>query len=178
MLTKLLEKSKPSQNSKVQVQNTEVTEDEDEEDIDWEFDQMLPEVMQEDMLGKRPRYGFNLQYSAYFQPLQEELSEIIDLPDPDMYTTVTALENEGTLNELKRRKKLRVDAEDKKFQPEYYMYVPSDVCDHVIEEILSTQNKWQHALLMSAGGQWHSQRSSNGSNNRTFSFNHHRPWTS
>lgn len=49
-------------------------------DIDWEMDQELPV---EENLTEKPRYGFNDQYQNYFQPLQDELSEILEIPNPD-----------------------------------------------------------------------------------------------
>ena len=101
--------------------------DEDEEEIDWEVDQKLPEVLPESILSKKPRYGFDLKYSNYFEPLQvknyflsvshtfqkEELFEIIDLKDPDRISD----------SEFNRRKSERIEHENSKFDEDYYMYI-------------------------------------------------------
>ena len=43
------------------------------------------------------------------QPLQEELKEVVDIPDPDVCIVAD-------------RKAARIQAENDKFDPEYYMY--------------------------------------------------------
>jgi hypothetical protein len=154
MLTKLLEKKKPATPSIEvadaqvglwmscgSIYNTFIEPNDEEEDIDWEFDQTLPvEPTEGHLLGKKPRYGFNNQYTSYFEPLQDEISEIIELSDPDRVTV--AVEDQTRyleilleilyphcskllqlLSEHARRRKSRLEAEDQKFDPEYYMYV-------------------------------------------------------
>ena len=57
-----------------------------------------------------PRYGFANGFSDFFEPLQEDLPEIIDLPQPDL---VPAAE----------RRALREQNEDQHFEIEHYMFV-------------------------------------------------------
>ncbi len=45
-------------------------EEDDNEEIDWEMEQNIPEVIPDSVLLKKPHYGFDLKYSNYFEALQ------------------------------------------------------------------------------------------------------------
>jgi len=80
MLTKLLEKKKPSQNPLIQVLdnneagvrfwnlllNNSGEEEGEEEDIDWEMEQKLPVETASDELLAKVKYGFNNQVIARY----------------------------------------------------------------------------------------------------------------
>eukprot|EP00899_Mesostigma_viride_P019325 jgi/Mesvir1/27394/Mv07197-RA.1 len=57
---------------------------------------------------RRPKYGFNDAHSGFFEPLREELSFMVSLPQPD--STAAS-----------QRSVLRMKAEDEKFDWEYYV---------------------------------------------------------
>jgi hypothetical protein len=117
MITTLLEKKKGSNSIAPSIEivgekNPDRTED-DEEEIDWEYEQQVStEPSTEELLNRHP-YGFNDSHSGYFEPLKEELSEIVGLQTPDTCS-------------LEERKKLRLVSEDLKFDERHYMYVISD----------------------------------------------------
>lgn len=62
-------------------------EDEDEEeDFDWQVEQELYVESSEDDLKKLQKYGFGNLRTGVFSRLQEELSDVIDLEDPENST--------------------------------------------------------------------------------------------
>ena len=56
-----------------------------------------------------PHYGFGNGFSRFFEPLQEDLPEIVDIPQPDL---VPACD----------RRRLREQHEDQHFEIEHYMF--------------------------------------------------------
>lgn len=77
------------------------------------------------------RYGFNAGFSGFFEPLREDLPEIVDIPQPD--TTPAP-----------RRRELREEAEDSLFNAEHYM---ADLMqgDEIGKEI-AFEAKWTREL--------------------------------
>ena len=57
----------------------------------------------------KPKYGFGNGFSDFFEPLQEDLPEIVDILQPDITPAAD-------------RRKLREKQEDQKFEIEHYMY--------------------------------------------------------
>lgn len=90
-----------------QPQEEKEEEDEEEEDFDWE--QTVPDPNQPVLLGlQKNKYGFNKQYSDFFEDLQEDLSEIVLISNPD-----------ETPSDVWRSERTR--KEDDKFDPDHYM---------------------------------------------------------
>lgn len=75
------------------------------EDFTWDFPQNIPEKLE---LHLQSHYGFNSQYSGMFTNLQADISEIIDLADPEISTESS-------------RRQARILDEDASFDEEYYM---------------------------------------------------------
>ena len=63
----------------------------------------------------RPHYGFADGFSDFFEPLQEDLPEIIDLPQPDLVAAAD-------------RTRLREQQEDQHFEIEHYMFATVPMC--------------------------------------------------
>ena len=59
----------------------------------------------------KPKYGFGNGFSDFFEPLQEDLPEIVDILQPDITPAAD-------------RRKLREEQEDQKFEIEHYMFGP------------------------------------------------------
>ena len=126
MLTQLLARKKPTKTGNPLIEvissNQEVEEDgDDEEDFDWE--QTVPDSDQPVLLGlTKAKYGFNKQYSDFFADLQEDLSEIVSITNPDEAPSDTW-----------RSERTRI--EDDKFDPEHYM--ADFMMDSEIKELLA-----------------------------------------
>lgn len=84
-----------------------------------------------------PHYGFANAFSQFFEALQEDLPEIIDLPDPDVVAAAD-------------RAKLREQQEDSKFESEHYMFVS---CRHHQHQQKHQQNAMKRGRLWSASKQ-------------------------
>ena len=79
------------------------------------------------MLGiSRPTYGFNSGFSGFFEPLQEDLHDIVDIPDPDHILA-------------QDRRFLREQDEDQKFNPDHYM---ADLMEFDGKEMLEFRPWW------------------------------------
>lgn len=112
MLTQLLAKKKPNkQNPLIEVlpnENGEIPEvEEEDEDEDYEFEQTVPEDSPLSGLSS-VHYGFNNQYTDFFTNLQEDLSEILTIPNPDSIPRDTWRAE-------------RIQREDDQFDPDHYM---------------------------------------------------------
>ncbi|XP_061779935.1 protein SHQ1 homolog [Nerophis lumbriciformis] len=83
-------------------------EGEDEEDFDWQVEQEVYKERSEEELRSMQKYGFGNQRSGVFARLQEELSDVIDVKDPD-----------GTT--LAKRRQERLNAEASAFSPDHYL---------------------------------------------------------
>jgi protein SHQ1 len=106
MLTKLMEKKK-NNNSPVIETISNIQEENEDDELDWEFDQKIPTEEETNLTGVK--YGFNNQYSQYLEPyLSEELDEIILLKDPEHSNII-------------ERNNQRIQTENIKFDEEHYM---------------------------------------------------------
>lgn len=95
-------------NNKEEIIIDENNEEENEKEIDWEVEQTLRSDPSPEILLSKPHYGFNNQYCMYFEPLMDEIKEIIDLDNPDSTPP-------------SQRFSIRVQLENEKFDPDYYM---------------------------------------------------------
>ncbi|XP_062441506.1 protein SHQ1 homolog isoform X2 [Rhea pennata] len=95
---------------------------EEEEEFDWEIEQTPYEETAESTLQQQYCYGFGNLYSAVFQRLQDELSDIIDIKDPDRVP----------VDERRRR---RLAAEAAKFDPDHYLadFFEDEAVQHVLK---------------------------------------------
>ncbi|XP_071191182.1 protein SHQ1 homolog [Salvelinus alpinus] len=114
MLTSLLA-PKGSRSAKPLVEDMEACsgimdgeEEDDEEEFDWQVEQEVYMDASEEQLKELQKYGFGSQRSGVFTRLQEELSDVIDIRNPD-----------GTTASERRRK--RLDAETSIFCPDHYL---------------------------------------------------------
>uniref|UniRef100_A0A8C7LMW5 Protein SHQ1 homolog n=1 Tax=Oncorhynchus kisutch TaxID=8019 RepID=A0A8C7LMW5_ONCKI len=83
-------------------------EEDDEEEFDWQVEQEVYMDTSEEQLKELQKYGFGSQRSGVFTRLQEELSDVIDIQNPDR-----------TTGSERRRK--RLDAETSIFCPDHYL---------------------------------------------------------
>nr|XP_046240727.1 protein SHQ1 homolog [Scatophagus argus] len=83
-------------------------EGEDEDEFDWEVEQEAYKESSEEELRAMQTYGFGNQRSGVFARLQEELSDVIDVKNP-----------EGT--SAAERRQARLDAEASAFSPDHYL---------------------------------------------------------
>uniref|UniRef100_A0A8C7QLP5 Protein SHQ1 homolog n=1 Tax=Oncorhynchus mykiss TaxID=8022 RepID=A0A8C7QLP5_ONCMY len=83
-------------------------EEDDEEEFDWQVEQEVYMDSSEEQLKELQKYGFGSQRSGVFTRLQEELSDVIDIQNPDR-----------TTGSERRRK--RLDAETSIFCPDHYL---------------------------------------------------------
>uniref|UniRef100_A0A667XT66 Protein SHQ1 homolog n=1 Tax=Myripristis murdjan TaxID=586833 RepID=A0A667XT66_9TELE len=111
-------------------------EEEDEEEFDWEIEQEVYKESSEVELQTQQKYGFGNQRSGVFARLQEELSDVIDVKNP-----------EGTTAAERRR--ARLEAETAAFCPDHYL---ADLFeDQEIKGLLKFRPWW--AELSSSSGQ-------------------------
>ncbi|KAM3621401.1 uncharacterized protein V6R79_010787 [Siganus canaliculatus] len=114
MLTSLLA-PKGSRSAKLLVEelsaecseNPEEEEDEDE-DFDWQIEQEVYRESSEEELRALQAYGFGNQRSGVFTRLQEELSDVTDVKNPDGMTAA-------------ERRRARLDAEAVAFSADHYL---------------------------------------------------------
>ncbi|XP_045931713.1 protein SHQ1 homolog [Micropterus dolomieu] len=89
-------------------ENVGEDEDEDEEEFDWQVEQEVFKESTEEELRAQQKYGFGNQRSGVFARLQEELSDVTDVKNP-----------EGT--SAAERRQARLDAEASAFSPDHYL---------------------------------------------------------
>ncbi|KAM9987130.1 hypothetical protein ACTFIY_011532 [Dictyostelium cf. discoideum] len=137
LITKLLEK-KSTNTSKIQVLNGESNQDDqdedeegDYEDEEWEFEQIVEPEPSLDELKNKIKYGFNDGYSDFFQGLQQDISDIIDIPIIDSITK-------------QERTKVRTEFEDLKFDPERFM--ENHFFNDDIKELLHYKCYWEELI--------------------------------
>ncbi|XP_004738424.1 protein SHQ1 homolog isoform X2 [Mustela putorius furo] len=101
-------------------------EDEDEE-FNWEIEQSPYEEASESALNPRYCYGFGNLRSGVFQRLQDELSDVIDVKDPDFTPAA-------------ERRQKRLAAELAKFDPDHYLADFFE--DEAVEQVLKYNPWW------------------------------------
>ncbi|XP_054640901.1 protein SHQ1 homolog isoform X3 [Dunckerocampus dactyliophorus] len=102
-------------------------EGEDEEDFDWQVEQEVYVESSEEELRGLHKYGFGNQRSGVFARLQEELSDVIDVKNPDGLTVA-------------KRRQERLIAEASAFSPDHYL---ADLFeDDEIKRLLKFQPWW------------------------------------
>ncbi|KAM9227531.1 protein SHQ1 homolog [Leptosomus discolor] len=125
MLTSLLAPKK-SRSAKPLVEeiaaSAELSEEEEEEEFDWEIEQTPYKESAEGTLPLQYRYGFGNLRSGVFQRLQDELSDVIDIKDPDQ-------------TPVDERRRKRLAAEAAKFDPDHYLadFFEDEAIQHVLE---------------------------------------------
>ncbi|XP_005383826.1 PREDICTED: protein SHQ1 homolog isoform X2 [Chinchilla lanigera] len=129
----------------------EVVEDDDEE-FDWEIEQTPYEEASESALNPQCHYGFGNLRSGVFQRLQDELSEVTDIKNPDFTPAA-------------ERRQKRLAAELAKFDPDHYLadlfeneaveqllkYSPwwNDTYSEMMASLEDSQEQENHAVLVS-----------------------------
>ncbi|XP_051270091.1 protein SHQ1 homolog isoform X2 [Dicentrarchus labrax] len=83
-------------------------EDEDEEEYDWQVEQEVYKESSEEELKALQKYGFGNQRSGVFVRLQEELSDVTDVKNPDGTTAA-------------ERRRARLEAEASAFSADHYL---------------------------------------------------------
>lgn len=142
MLTSLLAPKK-SRTAKPLVEEIGVPaeeEEEEEEEFDWEIEQTLYKEAAEGPVPLQCYYGFGNLRSGVFQRLQDELSDVIDVKDPDQTPT-------------DERKMKRLEAEAAKFDPDHYLADFFE--DEAIQHILKYKPWWvdAHKKMMALQGE-------------------------
>ncbi|XP_042195491.1 protein SHQ1 homolog isoform X2 [Callorhinchus milii] len=133
MLTALLA-PKGSRSAKPLVEELGGTADhdveEDEDEFDWEIEQSPFVDLEENIASSGCPYGFgNLRWGV-FKRLQNELSDVIDLKEPDSTT-------------WEERRQLRLAAEEAKFDSDHYL---ADLFeDDTIQHLLKYKAWWADA---------------------------------
>ncbi|KAF1583853.1 hypothetical protein FQV11_0016208, partial [Eudyptes moseleyi] len=95
---------------------------EEEEEFDWEIEQTPYKESAESTLPLQYRYGFGNLRSGVFQRLQDELSDVIDIKDPDQ-------------TPVDERRRKRLAAETAKFEPDHYLadFFEDEAIQHVLK---------------------------------------------
>ncbi|KAJ7404922.1 Protein SHQ1 like protein [Willisornis vidua] len=126
MLTSLLAPKK-SRSAKPLVEEIDAAasaelSEEEEEEFEWEIEQTPYEESSEITTPLQHPYGFGDLRSGVFQRLQDELSDVIDIKDPDQ-----------TPADERRRK--RLVAEAAKFEPDHYLadFFEDEAVQHVLK---------------------------------------------
>ncbi|XP_039653435.1 protein SHQ1 homolog isoform X1 [Perca fluviatilis] len=83
-------------------------EDDDEEEFDWQVEQEVYKESSEEELRALPKYGFGNRRSGVFARLQEELSDVTDIKNPEGRPAA-------------ERRQARLDAEAAAFSPDHYL---------------------------------------------------------
>ncbi|XP_060926150.1 protein SHQ1 homolog [Limanda limanda] len=86
----------------------DVEEEDEEEEFDWQVEQEAYTESSEEELRAQQKYGFANQRSGVFARLQEELSDLIDIKNPDGTTAA-------------ERRQARLEAEASAFSPDHYL---------------------------------------------------------
>nr|XP_022299523.1 protein SHQ1 homolog isoform X3 [Crassostrea virginica] len=100
-------------------------EEEEEEEFDWQVEQKPYKEQELSLDGEK--YGFANQKSGIFKRLQDEVYEIVDLPDPEHCTPID-------------RRTLREQAEGEKFDPDHYIADLYD--DDNIQHLMQYDPPW------------------------------------
>ncbi|CAM4575955.1 unnamed protein product [Lepidochelys olivacea] len=144
MLTALLAQKK-SRSAKPLVEEigtsaelAEEEEEEEEEEFDWEIEQTPYHEIAESTLHLQCCYGFGNLKSGVFQRLQDELSDVIDVKDPDL----TAADG---------RRQKRLETEAAKFDPDHYLADFFE--DEVIQHVLKYKPWWVDACAKKVASQ-------------------------
>ncbi|XP_061641105.1 protein SHQ1 homolog isoform X3 [Phyllopteryx taeniolatus] len=99
----------------------------DEEDFDWQVEQEVYVERSEEGLSDLQKYGFGNQRYGVFARLQEELSDVIDVKNPDRTT-------------IAERRQARMHAEASAFSPDHYL---ADLFeDAEIKRLLKFRSWW------------------------------------
>ena len=106
--------------------------EEDEEEVDWYFEQQMPEQEpQQGASGTVDGYGFAFGEKGVFNRLHDECSEILDIKNPDELSR-------------KERKEARLEMELACFDPDHYLcdlYESDDV-----KRLTERQSRWRKIL--------------------------------
>ncbi|NWX83378.1 SHQ1 protein, partial [Nothoprocta pentlandii] len=96
--------------------------EEEEDDFDWEIEQTPYEETAESALQQKYCYGFGNLHSEVLQRLQDELTEVIDIKDPDRVP-------------VSERRRKRLAAEVAKFDPDHYLadFFEDEAIKHVLK---------------------------------------------
>uniref|UniRef100_UPI00398EDB02 protein SHQ1 homolog isoform X2 n=1 Tax=Pristiophorus japonicus TaxID=55135 RepID=UPI00398EDB02 len=97
-------------------------EGEEEEEFDWEIEQTPYVELEGNVINSSYFYGFGNLRSGVFKRLQHELSEVIDLKEPDSTT-------------MDERRQKRLAAEEAKFDSDHYLadLFEDDAIQHVLK---------------------------------------------
>ncbi|GLD73286.1 protein SHQ1 homolog [Lates japonicus] len=102
--------------------------EEDEEEFDWQVEQEVYMESSEEELRALQKYGFGNQRSGVFARLQEELSDVIDIKNPEGTTAA-------------ERRQARLEAESSVFSPDHYL---ADLFeDDEIQRLLKFRPWWK-----------------------------------
>ncbi|KAK2504411.1 hypothetical protein MC885_019139 [Smutsia gigantea] len=142
LLTALLapRKSRTAKPLVEEIGASEVSEEgveDDNEEFDWEIEQSPYEEASEGALHPQCCYGFGNLRSGVFQRLQDELSDVIDVKDPDFTPAA-------------ERRQKRLAAELNKFDPDHYLADFFE--DEAIEQVLKYNPWWTdiHLKMMAS----------------------------
>ncbi|XP_046881166.1 protein SHQ1 homolog isoform X2 [Hypomesus transpacificus] len=112
-------------------------EEEDEDDWDWQVEQEVFMECSEEQLRCLQRYGFGNQRSGVFTRLEEELSDVIDVKNPDGTTAA-------------ERRQMRLEAESSIFCHDHYL---ADLFeDEQIQSLLKFSPWWSQLSPDQEGG--------------------------
>ncbi|XP_058534569.1 protein SHQ1 homolog isoform X2 [Ochotona princeps] len=146
MLTALLapRKSRTAKPLVEEIGTSEVSEeveedDADDEGFDWEIEQTPYEEISENPLNPQCHYGFGNLRAGVVHRLQDELSDVIDIKDPDFTPAA-------------ERRQKRLAAELAKFDPDHYLADYFE--DEEIKQILKYKPWWTEAYskMMASSG--------------------------
>ncbi|KFO77837.1 Protein SHQ1, partial [Cuculus canorus] len=144
MLTSLLapKKSRSAKPLVEEIAASAELSEEEEEEFDWEIEQTPYKESAENTLPLQYRYGFGNLRSGVFFRLQDELSDVIDVRDPDQ-----------TPVDGRRRKRLAAEAA--KFDPDHYLADFFE--DEAIQHVLKYKPWWvdAHKEMMASQGETH-----------------------
>ncbi|NXJ45543.1 SHQ1 protein, partial [Spizaetus tyrannus] len=144
MLTSLLapKKSRSAKPLVEEIAASAELSEEEEEEFDWEIEQTPYKESAEGTLPLQYRYGFGNLRSGVFQQLQDELSDVIDIKDPDQ-------------TPVDERRRKRLAAEAAKFEPDHYLADFFE--DEAIQHVLKYKPWWvdAHKKMIALQGESH-----------------------
>eukprot|EP01091_Cochliopodium_minus_P020059 TRINITY_DN8646_c0_g1_i1.p1 TRINITY_DN8646_c0_g1~~TRINITY_DN8646_c0_g1_i1.p1 ORF type:complete len:331 (-),score=121.57 TRINITY_DN8646_c0_g1_i1:142-1134(-) len=118
-----------NQNEKEDINEILIEDDMDDNDdideVDFQIDQNIEQEEKE--MNVTQYYGFNRQYTGVFKNFKEDLSETIELKDPEIISP-------------QDRKVARMLDEEMRFDPEQYM--ADFICDEEIQEVIKFVPWW------------------------------------
>uniref|UniRef100_A0A8B9UBL1 Protein SHQ1 homolog n=1 Tax=Anas zonorhyncha TaxID=75864 RepID=A0A8B9UBL1_9AVES len=125
-----------------------LSEEEEEEEFEWEIEQTPYKETAESFPALQYYYGFGNLRSGVFQRLQDELSDVVDVKDPDK-TPVC------------ERRKERLAAEAAKFDSDHYLADFFE--DEAIQHVLKYKPWWveAHEKMIALQGESHQKHDSN-----------------